>query len=329
MDCYLLVANSRGINVWCAATGGLFTHHDVISVLKTSGIEDLVDHRTVILPQLAATGIEAQIVREKTGWRAVWGPVYAKDIPAFLPDDRQKAPDMRQVVFPLRQRIEMAVAWAFPLSVVAVLALIFFWRTAILPLVLLMWGISLVALVAFPLYEKRLNAKHERVGLIVFDFGRGGIQLILWGLCLAGLAVLALLSNRFGWPDFARWGVATLVVVLIVSMDLAGTTPVFKSSLHRDRLLRVSLDTELCTGCGACVQVCPRDCFRLDREARGATMPGAPRCVQCGACIVQCPFDALCFTGPKGETISPETIRKFKLNLMGHRMTDEQANKRG
>jgi ferredoxin len=58
-------------------------------------------------------------------------------------------------------------------------------------------------------------------------------------------------------------------------------------------------------------------------------MPGTARCVQCGACIVQCPFDALCFIGPKGETLSPETIRKFKLNMMGHRMAGEQANEEG
>jgi CO dehydrogenase/acetyl-CoA synthase gamma subunit (corrinoid Fe-S protein) len=43
LDCYLLVANSRGINVWCSSTGGLFTNHDVISVLKTSGIEEIVN----------------------------------------------------------------------------------------------------------------------------------------------------------------------------------------------------------------------------------------------------------------------------------------------
>ena len=59
IDCYLLVANSNGRNVWCGATGGHFTNHDAISVLKTTGIEGLVDHRRVILPQLAATGIEA------------------------------------------------------------------------------------------------------------------------------------------------------------------------------------------------------------------------------------------------------------------------------
>ena len=66
IDAYLLVANSRGINVWCAATGGLLTNHDVVSVIKTSGIDDLVDHREVILPQLAATGIEGRSVRART-----------------------------------------------------------------------------------------------------------------------------------------------------------------------------------------------------------------------------------------------------------------------
>jgi CO dehydrogenase/acetyl-CoA synthase gamma subunit (corrinoid Fe-S protein) len=35
---YVLVASTRGINVWCAAAGGLFTAHQVISILRTSGI---------------------------------------------------------------------------------------------------------------------------------------------------------------------------------------------------------------------------------------------------------------------------------------------------
>jgi len=78
IDAYLLVGNSRGINVWCGAAGGHFTNHDVISVVKTSGIEELVAHRNVILPQLAATGVEAKIMQKKTGWRVIWGPVYAK-----------------------------------------------------------------------------------------------------------------------------------------------------------------------------------------------------------------------------------------------------------
>jgi len=57
LNAYLLVANSRGINVWCAASGGHFTSNDVISVVKTSGIGDLVEHRRLVLPQLSATGV--------------------------------------------------------------------------------------------------------------------------------------------------------------------------------------------------------------------------------------------------------------------------------
>ena len=108
LDAYLLIANSRGVNVWCAATGGLMTNHDVVSVLKTSGVEDLVDHRRVILPQLAATGIEAGGIHEKTGWRVVWGPVYATSIPAFL-GSGTKTVEMSPVSFPWPQRLEMAV----------------------------------------------------------------------------------------------------------------------------------------------------------------------------------------------------------------------------
>jgi len=110
LDAYLLVANSRGINVWCAATGGLFTNHDVISVLKVSGIEKLVDHRKVILPQLAGTGVEAITIKKKTGWNVIWGPVYASDIPEFLGKNLKKNVSMRKTKFDFSQRIEMAVA---------------------------------------------------------------------------------------------------------------------------------------------------------------------------------------------------------------------------
>jgi NAD-dependent dihydropyrimidine dehydrogenase PreA subunit len=189
--------------------------------------------------------------------------------------------------------------------------------------VFIVWTIALLVFVAYPLYARRLNVKHERVGLIVFDFGRGGLQLILWGVCLLVLIVLAVSSAPFGWGDVLRWGLATLFVVLIVSIDLGGSTPLLKSGLHRDRLFEVTLDTESCTVCGTCERVCPRGCFQVDRRAHATAIPGAARCVQCGACVVQCPADALFFRGPQGQVILPETVRKFKLNLMGHRPTAE------
>jgi CO dehydrogenase/acetyl-CoA synthase delta subunit len=62
LDAYLLVAPTKGINVWCGAAGGYFTAHQVISILRTSEIGELVDHRRLILPQLSATGVERKLV---------------------------------------------------------------------------------------------------------------------------------------------------------------------------------------------------------------------------------------------------------------------------
>lgn len=320
MDAYLLVANSRGINVWCAATGGLFTNHDVISALKTSGIEESVDHRDVILPQLAATGVESKTVQRKTGWKVIWGPVYAKDLPTFIENKCTKTSKMREVRFSLTQRFEMAVAWAFPISMVLGLIMIPFWREAILPLMCLAWGLSLLLFTLFPLYGKLLSPEGRRFGFVFFDFGRGGFQLILWGLLVIGLAIYSIAVGDLRWGFMLRGGFITLIVVLILSIDLMGSTPIFKSGLHGDRLLKVVLDEKKCRGAGLCEQVCPKNCYVVDRDRHVAAIRGADRCVQCGACIVQCPFDALYFRSPQGKAITPEAVRKYKLNLLGKRM---------
>ena len=75
LDYHLLVANSKGINVWCAATGDSLNNHSVISVIKTSGIEEKVNHKKIILPQLAAPGVETKVIQKSVGWKILWGPV--------------------------------------------------------------------------------------------------------------------------------------------------------------------------------------------------------------------------------------------------------------
>jgi CO dehydrogenase/acetyl-CoA synthase gamma subunit (corrinoid Fe-S protein) len=39
-DAWIVVAPSSGVNVWCAASGGLLTTHQVVTALKTSGVEE-------------------------------------------------------------------------------------------------------------------------------------------------------------------------------------------------------------------------------------------------------------------------------------------------
>jgi NAD-dependent dihydropyrimidine dehydrogenase PreA subunit len=305
--------------VWCAATGGLLTNHAVVSVLKTSGIEHLVDHRQLILPQLAATGIEGKVIKDRTGWNVVWGPVYATAIPAFVRNGLKTTPEMRVVTFPWPQRLEMAAAWAFPLSLLALLVLPF-WRNGVLPLIGLVWGLSLAIFLAFPLYEGRLRTRAKSVGFVFFDFGHRGVLLVAWGLFMAALLVYLFTVGAFSWAVLLRWGLSAFVVVLLLSLDLMGSTPIYKSGLHEDRLLLIVLDETRCKGAGFCERVCPVDVFEVDHSRHLATLPRPAQCVQCGACIVQCPFDALSFRSPTGDVVLPDSVRRFKLNLLGKRL---------
>ena len=318
LNAYLLVANSRGVNVWCGATGGLLTNHDVVSVLKTSGIDRLVDHRNLILPQLAATGVEARVVHEKTGWCAIWGPVEASAIPEFLAEGLRATPEMRTVRFPWPRRIEMAVAWAFPISLLALVVLPF-WAAGFLPLVSMAWAWSILIFLTFPLFAPRPRSQRKYLRFLVLDLGPRSAPLILWGLFL-GTLIAYTAAQDLPWLFAVRWAVASLVVVLLLTIDLVGSTPVCKSGLHDDRLLQIALDEERCQGPGSCEEVCPVGVFEVDRVQQAATLPNRDRCVKCGACIVQCPCDALYFVNPGGDVIPPETVRRFKLNLLGKRV---------
>lgn len=320
LDVYLLVANSHGVNVWCAATGGHFSHHEVLSVLKTSGIQELVAHRKVILPQLAATGVEAKVIKKKSGWSVIWGPVYARDIPLFLKQNLSKEPGQCQVEFPLPDRLQMAFAWAFPVSLLAaVLTLLF--RTALFPpLLALIWGSALLVFSVIPL----LGGLLSRRGPLHSFLGQMLLPVLLWSLVLAALLLRSGVGGELPWSEISVWGAISLATLVILNIDLRGMTPLFRSGLHENRF-RVVLDPDLCRCRHICLNVCPRNCFAW-ADKNPISLAAETRCVQCGACIVQCPFDALRFKSHHGETVPPETIRKFKLNLLGRRVQAVDRN---
>ncbi len=160
---------------------------------------------------------------------------------------------------------------------------------------------------------------------IIFDFSR--VPLILWGVFITYLIGYTVLTGHFIGEFVFRWGFLSLLIILLISIDLMGSTPLYKSGLHEERWLKIFLDAEKCKAAAFCEDVCPRSCYEVDKSIRITKMVRINRCVQCGACIVQCLFDALSFKSPSGEIISPEIIRRFKLNLMGKRLVKVKGNR--
>lgn len=101
---YILVLNTEGINVWCAAGKGTFGTEELVGRIKASQLHEIVRHRTVLLPQLGAAGVAAHEVKKQTGFKVEYGPVRALDIREYL-KNHQATPEMRRVYFNLRDRI--------------------------------------------------------------------------------------------------------------------------------------------------------------------------------------------------------------------------------
>lgn len=105
LDAWILVLDTRGINVWCAAGKKTFGTQEVIQRVKQTRLEQVVSHKKLILPQLAATGVSAKRVRRGCGFKVVWGPIRATDIRAFLQSGMRAEKNMRMVTFTLPERL--------------------------------------------------------------------------------------------------------------------------------------------------------------------------------------------------------------------------------
>ncbi len=105
LNVWILVLDTKGINVWCAAGKGTFSTREVADRIGSSNLDKVVEHRRVIVPQLGATGVSAREVKSKTGFRVVYGPIRASDIPKFLENRRKANPAMREVTFTFMERL--------------------------------------------------------------------------------------------------------------------------------------------------------------------------------------------------------------------------------
>jgi len=140
LDAWILVLDTTGINVWCAAGKGTFGTEELVHRIEVTGLSRVVSHRTVILPQLGAPGVAAHEVTKRTHFKVIYGPVRAADIKDFLAAGMKATPEMRLVRFRLRDRfvltaMELTNPFKYLVIVTAVL-----WVLSFLGLRLFSWG---------------------------------------------------------------------------------------------------------------------------------------------------------------------------------------------
>lgn len=201
IDAYILVLDTKGINVWCAAGKGTFGTDELVDRIEATSLFEHVDHRRLILPQLGAPGVSAHEVKARTGFSVEYGPVRAADLPQYL--SAGPTEEMRRVTFPLRDR---AVLIPVELRNVA------YELVAAFAVLLILGGIvpALIALTAalagtvlFPLLLPALPTK---------DFTSKGMLL---GAVVSVPFVLYYLTTGAGWTGIVY---ATGTVLLMVAV---------------------------------------------------------------------------------------------------------------
>lgn len=226
-DAWILVLDTDGINVWCAAGKGAMGTDNLVQSLKDHAVKRVVSHRRIIAPQLAAPGIAAHQVRRRDGFKVSFGPVRAEDLPAYLDAGGQATPAMRRKTFTFYERlvlvpIELVQALAYALPTALGLALVggllgvmagggftagFLGRG--LPLALVILAATLAGAVAGPLMLPWLPGR---------AFATKGLA--------AGLAG-GLIALGLGRPDFLAglaWTMISLSISSFLLMNFTGAS---------------------------------------------------------------------------------------------------------
>jgi acetyl-CoA decarbonylase/synthase complex subunit gamma len=132
-NAWILVLDTGGINVWCAAGKGTFGTEELAGRIESSGLAGVVKHRRVIVPQLGAPGICAHEVQKISGFKVVYGPVRAADLPEFMDSGMKAGPGMRMKTFTTGERLSLV-----PVEMVHAFKTLLM----VLPLMLLLSGLS-------------------------------------------------------------------------------------------------------------------------------------------------------------------------------------------
>lgn len=220
---WLLVLDTAGINVWCAAGKGTFGTAELVKRIEMSGLKDIVAHRRLIVPQLGAPGVAAHRVKKSCGFAVSYGPIRAADIPGYLDSGQVVRPAMRQVTFNLRERlvlipVELVVALkATVIIAIAAMLISGLAGPAAFGANLLQFGSWAVLVLLTALLAGTVLAPL----LLPYLPGRAfALKGAVLGLFLAILLLLVSGHPLSRWPDTLE-AIATILVITVLTSYLA------------------------------------------------------------------------------------------------------------
>jgi hypothetical protein len=218
VDGYILVLDTDGVNVWCAAGKGTFSTEELVRRLEAAGLSDVVNHRRLILPQLGAPGVSAHEVKRLTGFSVIYGPMRAADLGAYL-ETGTATSEMRKVQFTLWDRLVLVPIELVHVALPALVAAVLLWFLAGPLATIAAVSAILAGAVLFPILLPWLPSH---------DFSAKGF--ILGGVVALIFAVLAWVAP--GDPWVARrlaWAAAYLLalppVTAYLALNFTGATP--------------------------------------------------------------------------------------------------------
>ncbi len=195
LDCWLLVLDTKGVNVWCAAGKGTFGTDELVNRIAQTALAEKLSHRRLVVPQLGASGLNAHEVFKRSGFSVSYGPVRACDVKAYLAAGGQATEEMRTVRFTVLDRLVLT-----PVELVAALK-------NSLPLFGVLFIINLFAARPFGLTDVIAYAGAVFIGTVITPLLLPIIpgSAFSWKGCLLGLFWAAGIVAANGWYDTGNW----------------------------------------------------------------------------------------------------------------------------
>jgi len=220
-NAWILVLDTKGINVWCAAGKGTFGTIELVGRIESSGLARIVSHRELILPQLSGPGVAAHDVKRLSGFKVIYGPIRSKDLPTFLDSGFKATQEMRLKTFTTLERIvlipiELVSAMKAGLIIIPILFLLSYfgrvgegWTNALTHGLFSVWAILIAILaggVLTPLLLPWLPGRAFSLkGLIPGFFATAILLVFRWGDWMTWAGRLEIISWFFLIPALSAY----------------------------------------------------------------------------------------------------------------------------